>query len=340
MENTNNHISEADRRRKRINLYKRIIVITIIVLILLPSLLCIILFCKVNNLNKEIKELRAESVLSAQAGTDADKPVKEPSTQESGTEEATSPSVHANVIVEPAASEDTPEETTPEETTQTVVTQQEQVAKALAEGRKVVYLTFDDGPCDNTSNLLDVLDEYNVKVTFFVNGYNAAPYSDELNRIVSDGHSLAMHTYSHNYSAVYASLDSFKNEVVSLQDYLYNVTGVSTRIFRFPGGSSNSQTKVPINTFIDYLNQQNIVFFDWNVSSGDGGSRLLTPDEVYTNVINGVEGKDVSVVLMHDSVDKLTTYQAIPKIIEKLQAMDALILPITTDTEPVHHNIN
>jgi peptidoglycan N-acetylglucosamine deacetylase len=213
----------------------------------------------------------------------------------------------------------------------------EKIDNALAEGRKVVYLTYDDGPSANTEKLLDVLDQYGIKATFFV--IKTPEYGEYVKEIVTRGHTLAMHSTTHDYRHVYESYDSFKEEVDVLSNYLTELTGFTPFAFRFPGGSSNQQTTLPIQTFIKYLDEKNIVYYDWNVSSGDGGSKELTVDEIYNNVIRGVEGKDISVVLMHDSEYRETTLQATPRIIEKLQEMDALILPITEDTVPVHHNI-
>ena len=185
--------------------------------------------------------------------------------------------------------------------------------------------------------MLDVLAEHNVKATFFVNGYEG--YEEALNRIVNEGHTLALHTYTHDYAHVYESVESFSQEVESLQDYLEKVTGTRPYIFRFPGGSSNSQAPLPISQYIDYLNKNNLVFFDWNVSSGDGEDGL-SRKQVYDNVMKGIAGQDVSVVLMHDATYRMTTFEAVPDIIEKLQEQNALILPITADTQPVHHNVN
>lgn len=324
MNGDNEELSEAARRRKRINLYKRIIIIAIITIILLPTILCIILFCRMNRLQKDFSELKASLEATAQfAANDApDKKQGQASLNKKPEEKATDV-----------------EETTPSETVQAEpeTDVQDVVEEALKQGRKVVYLTFDDGPSDNTEALLDVLAEHNVKATFFVNGHEG--YEKALNRIVSEGHTLALHTYTHDYAHVYESVDSFAEEIETLQDYLESTTGVRPNIFRFPGGSSNSQAPLPISQYIDYLNKNNLVFFDWNVSSGDGGDGL-SRKQVYDNVMKGIAGQDVSVVLMHDATYRMTTFEAVPDIIEKLQEQNALILPITADTQPVHHNVN
>lgn len=318
-------ISEEQLRRRRINLYKKIIIGIVITLILLPTLLCIILFCKVNKLSDKLDDIKTAMDATEKETTDK---VME-SEPDSGNNKK--PAVN---------SADMPSKGSADKETDSVVKElsdSEKIDNALAEGRKVVYLTYDDGPSVNTERLLDVLDKYGVKATFFV--IKTPEYDEYVKEIVTRGHTLAMHSTTHDYRHVYESYDSFKEEVDVLSNYLTELTGFTPFAFRFPGGSSNQQTTLPIQTFIKYLDEKNIVYYDWNVSSGDGGSKELTVDEIYNNVISGVEGKDISVVLMHDSEYRETTLQATPRIIEKLQEMDALILPITEDTVPVHHNI-
>lgn len=348
-------ISEKERRRRRINLYKKIIVIMIVSIIVLPSILCVVLFVRMSGMNREIKSLKSiieqESILDRTTATDEK---TEPTTREditTGPVDSETENSDQSETTEDETSQETTEEPTEEVTTEGTTeeptsqanpntSQKALVEQALAEGRKVVYLTFDDGPYNNTENLLDVLDRYNVKATFFVIGNKN--YNNSLRRIVNDGHSLGMHTMSHDYSKVYSSVSAMAAEITELQEYLYSVTGYRSHLFRFPGGTSNARTQIPISNFIDYVNSQGIAYFDWNVSSGDGGI-VNSADVVYNNVMNGINGVNGSkgvnpaVVLMHDAPGKLTTYEAVPRIIEALQAMNALILPITDDTMPVHH---
>ena len=127
--------------------------------------------------------------------------------------------------------------------------------------RKRAYLTFDDGPSDQTGEILDILKEHNVKATFFVIGRNER-YYPMYKRIVEEGHTLAIHSYSHEYSTIYASYDNFVNDVEELRKLLYDVTGVDCRYYRFPGGSSNRVTQVPVNDLIDYLDSAGLTYFD------------------------------------------------------------------------------
>jgi len=205
------------------------------------------------------------------------------------------------------------------------------------EGTRYVYLTFDDGPSSSTGEILDILEEYNVKATFFVCGKPDTKYTDIYKRIVDDGHTLGMHSYSHKYSELYASLDSFKEDFKKLRIFLYQTTGVWPEFYRFPGGSSNDVSKVKMSELVEFLDQQEVTFFDWNVSAGDDKAGA-TSDTVYANIVNNIPKFKHCVVLMHDATDKKYTVEALPEIIEAIQAMDdTVIVPITEDTLPVQH---
>ena len=169
-------------------------------------------------------------------------------------------------------------------------------------GQKKVYLTFDDGPSANTPKILDILDEY-----------------------------------GHEYSKVYASLDSFKEDVLGMQEYLQEQTGYTTWLYRFPGGSSNKVARCSIEECKEFLAEQGFVYFDWNVSSGDASAVCVDKDVIVDNVLSEIGSKEEYVVLMHDAAAKTTTVEALPEIIESLQARGYLILPITENTKPIHH---
>lgn len=207
-----------------------------------------------------------------------------------------------------------------------------------ADGNKVIYLTFDDGPSGNTNRILDILKEYDIKATFFVVGRTDEGSVRAYQRIVSEGHTLAMHSYSHKYAEVYESEESFIQDLDKLQEYLYQVTGVWPRYYRFPGGSSNDVSRVDMQKLIAYLNDNDITYFDWNVASGDAVSDLLSAETITRNCVNGIEGRDESMILMHDASEKNTTVAALPQIIEQIRDRgDTVFLPITDETIPIQH---
>lgn len=203
-------------------------------------------------------------------------------------------------------------------------------------GIRRVYLTFDDGPSANTDRILDILAQYGVKATFFVVGKEG--YTDQYRRIVEDGHTLAMHSYSHRYNEVYASLDSYKADLTKLHDYLYELTGEDCRFVRFPGGSSNTVSKVSMWDLIDYLDSEDMVYFDWNVSSGDSTGGNKSVDQLTNNVLENIGKYNNAVVLFHDAAGKTTTVDALAGIIEKiLESDNTVLLPISEDTVKVQH---
>lgn len=203
-------------------------------------------------------------------------------------------------------------------------------------GIKRVYLTFDDGPSSNTDRILDILDEYGVKATFFVVGKDN--YTEQYRRIVADGHTLAMHSYSHVYQDIYSSLDAYKQDLNKLRTFLYEITGVECNIVRFPGGSSNTISKVDMHTLIEYLDSEDMIYFDWNVSSGDASGAQRSANQIASNVLNNIDKYNNAVILMHDAAGKDSTVDALPIIIEKLlESENTVLLPISEDTVRVQH---
>lgn len=200
-----------------------------------------------------------------------------------------------------------------------------------------VYLTFDDGPSRNTSKVLDTLDDYGVKATFFVNGRTDKTSIAAYKRIVAEGHTIGMHSYTHDYKDVYASLSNFEADYNKIHDLIEKTTGVDCKLYRFPGGSSNHVSGENMANFIKFLNDKGIRYFDWNVSSQDATNDPYTPETLIENVMTDVVKYKTSVVLMHDAANKDATVQALPKLIEELQEKGAVLLPISDDTIPIQH---
>ncbi len=200
-----------------------------------------------------------------------------------------------------------------------------------------VYLTFDNVPSEHTSEILDVLEEYGVKATFFVNGSQDEEMIPVYKRIVDEGHTLGMNSYSNQYSVIYQSEEAFEQDYMTLKNFLKQTTGVDSFYYRFPGGSSNLISNVPMDYFIHYLNTQGIVYYDWNVSAGDGASTVYTSEEIVENVTDDVVKYKTSVVLLHDGKDKSATVEALGPLIEALEGMGAQILPIDEDTQVIQY---
>lgn len=203
--------------------------------------------------------------------------------------------------------------------------------------KKKVYLTFDDGPSKNTEKILDILAQNDVKATFFVIGKEDS-YSKEIyKRIVSEGHTLGMHSYSHNYSTLYQSKKAFIKDLTKIQNLMEETTGEKPCFYRFPGGTSNTVSKISMKNFIKILNKKKIVYFDWNAMTGDASGKNLTKSQMIRNVIKDVEIHNTSVVLLHDAADKDKTVETLPALIKKLKKMDVALLPLDENATLVQH---
>ena len=177
-----------------------------------------------------------------------------------------------------------------------------------------------------------------MKATFFVTGEAALSHPERYKAIVDAGHSIGMHSYSHKYSEIYASVDNFGSDLTKLQEFITETTGVTPTIYRFPGGSSNTVSRIPMSTFCDYLADNEINYYDWNVSSKDASNPMRSKDEIVRNCTKDLEGFKNAMILMHDSNSKTSTVEALPEIIEAIQKMEnTVLLPITDDAVVIHH---
>ena len=198
---------------------------------------------------------------------------------------------------------------------------------------KIVYLTFDDGPSPRTHRILDILDDYNIKATFFVN-YNA--YADENNlyaEIVDRGHVIGNHTYDHVLAA--GNWDAFYESLFKMEDYIFEKTGVRTNIVRFPGGSKDSWERSEKNKerAMELVNM-GYVFFDWNVSNNDSNSDVpyMQADQMADYVINCSAGRDKIILLMHDRTQKYSTVESLKDIIKYYRDKGYVFLPLTENS--------
>lgn len=300
---TNNAAYNATRR-KRVRRLKKMIIGSILAAIVIPIIGCVILSVKVFSLKTQLRE--------AQSARDA---FLENMAQENS-------SFNNEEVLQTESSE----------------TEDEQEAVFSETSTKKVYLTFDDGPSDNTLKILEILDRYGVKATFFVTGEEADTHPERYQAIVNGGHTLGMHSYSHKYSEIYASLDNFGSDLLKLQEFLEKTTQVTPQFYRFPGGSSNTVSSEPMSVFCDYLTDNGITYMDWNVSSKDASSPMRSVDEIVQNCTADLERFDTAVILLHDAVNKSSTVEALPEVIEKIQAMENTeILPVTEETVVIHH---
>ena len=318
-ESSTNKLKQERKKRARIARIKKTVMSIIGIWLILSMGICTCLFVKVHALEEKLDYLLDNFTVRGQLEEESKQTI--PHAEES-----------AYFDLEGVAEEDLSEE---DYYVAQAVNQKENLAGP--EDTHKVYLTFDDGPSSNTVQILDILKEYDVKATFFVIGQESEEAKALYKRIVDEGHTLAMHSYSHKYNALYSSLESFKEDFSRIQNYLYEVTGQECLFYRFPGGSSNHVSKTDMTQFIYYLNEQGITYFDWNVSSGDATSQAYTPKELVENVMTDVVKYKTSIVLMHDAQAKVSTVKALGTMIEALQNMGAEILPIDENTTVVQH---
>ena len=334
-------------RRQRINRLKRIIVITLVVAVLIPYVFCLIMMFQLMGLNDRMNRL--EELLEGRRNAPA--PVETASVEEEQyLASLWENEVPGGVIVaeaaeeegsfdagdDPAAGEEAIAEDTPEDEPAELP---EEIDPREKTAKFRVYLTFDDGPSPNTGKILDVLKEYGVKATFFVVGKEDEQYTALYKRIVDEGHTLGMHSFSHKYSEIYDSVDAFMADFQKEQAFLQELTGITPRFYRFPGGSSNHlvREKGTLRQMIDYLDGQGVTYFDWNIASGDASGEPLSVEQLVTNVTSYIR-EGTNVVLMHDAAEKDSTVKALPQVIEILQGKKNLaLLPISSETEPVQH---
>lgn len=209
-------------------------------------------------------------------------------------------------------------------------------------GNKVCYLTFDDGPSKNTPKILDILKKYNAKATFFV--INSADIG-YVKRIHEEGHTVGLHTATHNYAGIYSSVDAYFKDLQQISDKVESITGVKTTVMRFPGGSSNKVSakycKGIMSKLVTLVPQKGYSYFDWNISSGDADAGTPSYTYIRNNVLNNAKNKNSICVLMHDAAAKTTTVQALPEIIEGLAKMGFCFEALTPETYGYHHqNLN
>lgn len=205
---------------------------------------------------------------------------------------------------------------------------------------KVIYLTFDDGPGEYTARLLDILKQYNVKATFFVTGYNNN-YNDLLKREADEGHTVALHSYTHDYKTIYTSIDAYMEDLLKVQQKVKDYTGQTSMLIRFPGGSSNTISRHYRTGIMSELTQKveelGFRYFDWTILSGDAGD-TKDPNKIVENVTTSVSENALNVVLMHDI--KPYTVDSVERIIQFGLDNGYTFAPLSMNSPVVHQKVN
>lgn len=190
------------------------------------------------------------------------------------------------------------------------------------EGKKVAYLTFDDGPSNSvTPFILDYLKQEKIHATFFLLGNRVERYPEIVKRQLQEGHLIANHGYSHKYSSIYSSIDSVWQEYEQTEKAIQNALenpNYHTNLFRFPGGSIGGYYHDLKQQAVEMLESKGVAHINWNALTNDSVG-TPTKEEMLNKLKETVNGKNTVVILMHDAGDKILTYEILPEIVQYLR---------------------
>ena len=258
---------------------------------------------------------------------------------------------NARALVEPTETQSVDDETQNKdgentennaETDEPGETQSDEQTTAAPENSngRTIYLTFDDGPGPYTERLLDILKKHDVKATFFLT-HVYSQYESLIKREAKEGHAVAVHSYTHDYQKIYASTDAYWEDFNAMQAVIKEQTGVETKMFRFPGGSSNtvSRKTTPgiMKTLVQQANEKGLSYFDWNVASGDAANNI-SGAEVLQNCKVGVANFKNAVVLCHDV--KEYTVNVMDEFITWALSKGYTFAALTPESDGAHHQVN
>lgn len=301
----------AEFRKKRVKRIKRFIVVICILLLILPTILSVFLMAKVSSLQRQINDIVGNSVM-AKEGPDGMSDVAQ---------------AKVNDPVSPAAAAASGDAVT-----------SQAVEPETTERPKKVYLTFDDGPGVHTERILDILKDQGIKATFFVTGKEDEYSKRMYRRIIKEGHTLGMHSYSHIYNNIYGSSKAFAEDFGKLYQLLYDTTGVYPKWYRFPGGSSTNTRKTSFGELVRILEEKNVSYIDWNVISPEAMNPKVSKKDMIEGVMADVDKYDLAVVMLYDAADRPMSVKSLPALIKKMKEKKYELLPLEETTTPIRHN--
>lgn len=300
-----------------VRFFKNLILLVVLLLIAIPVGLCVHWKTQLSQAEQSILKLEAESAqISAQLTNLA--AAQEVSCEETAEEEKKSLSVDA-----PAYQSLYPDFYAPEPIPEGVRTD------------GVIYLTFDDGPSARTAEILTILKEQNIKATFFVVGFDDEQSRQWMREIVDQGHTLAMHSYTHDFSTIYSSVEAYLDDMYRLFTLIRESTGVTPTLFRCPGGSLNSYNYGLYQEILAEMLRRGFIPHDWNLTNQDTLGIKLSVDTLISNVVDNAAQVSRGVVLMHDAAGKYNTVAALTPTIEQLRAMGFEFDRLTPEVTPI-----
>lgn len=198
-----------------------------------------------------------------------------------------------------------------------------------------IYLTFDDGPSERTDEILKILEDKDVKATFFVIGQSDEADLQRMRDIVAAGHTIGMHSYTHNYTQIYSSVEAYLEDMYQIFAQIRETTGETPTVFRFPGGSINAYNHAIYRELITEMLRRGFVPCDWNLSGGDATGTPAPASEIVRSVVGPAADVTRGFVLMHDARPKTTTVEALGTVIDQLREMGFTFEQLTPQTMPV-----
>ncbi len=315
MNSTAERIEPAERYFGSVRFFKNLIFIAVIVMIVIPVLGCILLQKKAQEQNRQIEALEARAETAEQ---EAETAAQRANTLEEALSSwpVISPEPLDYQLLYPDFYTDSP---IPEQTAES----------------GTIYLTFDDGPSQRTPEVLRILEEKEVKATFFVVGKEDAASLEYYRQIVQAGHTLGMHSYSHNYKTIYTSVEDFLADYYRLFTLLRDTTGVTPTVFRFPGGSLNSYNQDIYEEIIAEMLRRGFVYYDWSLSAEDAAAVSPKAENITAHILEGAQKHDRAVVLMHDSYLRTSTVQALPALIDGLREQGFTLKALDRSVKPI-----
>jgi len=202
--------------------------------------------------------------------------------------------------------------------------------------KKIIYLTFDDGPSYKVTNkVLDILKENEVQATFFLIGNQIKDKEDVVKRIYDEGNGIGLHTYTHNFKEIYCDEDKFIQEMINCRSEINETIGIAPNIIRFPGGSYKHLSK----NYLEKLHENNFKVYDWNADNSDGLNPKISPYSLYTKAIKGSNEMQSVMLLLHCTDMNKNTCKALPKIIKYYKAHGYEFDIITEETKELYFPI-
>lgn len=298
------HTTEKEPYIGSVRFFKNLLLLLVIVLIAIPTVAAVCLYRSGRDTKEQLRLLQEGDTAQARYSTEEMSAEAGP---ETSADEVDDPLSYQQLYPDFYAEEPAPAQVTRENT---------------------MYLTFDDGPSDLTPEFLQVLEEKDVKATFFVVGKTDETSKERYRQIVAAGHTLGMHSYSHDYKKIYQSVERFLDDYYQLFTLLKEETGVKPSVFRFPGGSINSYNVGVYQEIIAEMVRRGFRFFDWSLSAEDAAKLSPTAAAICDGILTRAEGRSRGIVLMHDSYHCKTTLEALPRLIDGLREKGYTLEPL------------